>query len=558
MQKKLLLPLIYALVVSASILLLGVDIWFRNESGTHVLWFQNHPGFWDALKYPGMIHHYRPVAFLMLSVIYHLFGPAALPFILANFIGFLLTLTFFYIFVRSQTGETVAYFSVMALFPLFYHILYYPYNALHGIFYSWDVGWFFLTIFLFLRGVESTHKRNTFLFWTTFFALIAIGTHAFCGLTLAAVIIVYLIFNFPAVVQNRTASVIGMGISILCLGLIPVLEPGGGKLLQSDTTLFRYVSDRSELLARILMVSRIAPILFGGMIQTIAGSFARKHSASPLWAIVPAVLVLGLLKLLPQPTTQMALLLCLAALLIFIIARIPTLRIFALIALMGIVHYYLIKSESSNYLRFLIFGITPIIVIGMLKLGEGLLAWIKIPSPSIRLLPRFAAALTALILIAIGLGLMNVPIARSPVQNIRYLSHLSQTFRDALFLGSKQIPNASQVYFFRGSANDEASKFSRIQVKDKSALYKKEHLYNLRPAKYYEYDNYFAIAGRADLQFHCVEDGINLAPNESAYLFAFNSDEIKQVKSQYPTAELIFQSQRGKAKAAIFKLNPIK
>ena len=61
------LPLLCALLVTWAILVLGVDIWFRNEAGTHLRWFQEHPGFWEVLKFPGFINHYRPVSFLMLS-----------------------------------------------------------------------------------------------------------------------------------------------------------------------------------------------------------------------------------------------------------------------------------------------------------------------------------------------------------------------------------------------------------------------------------------------------------------------------------------------------------
>lgn len=555
MQSHKNLPLLCALIVNAAVLSLGVDIWFRNEAGTHLLWFQNHPEFWDALKYPGMIQHYRPVSFFMLSVIYHLFGTTALPYVLANFVGFLFTLVVYYIFVRHLTSNTVAYFSAIALFPLFFQVLYYPFNALHGIFYSWDVGWFCLSMYLFLKAFEVTDNRNRYLILAAITSVIALGTHAFSGLTLAAVIITYLVFNFPAAVRNRTALIVGLGISIGCLGLIPVLEPGGGKLLQPGATLLGYVSERSGLLAQILMTPRVALVLFGGTVQAVAHHLSRGRSTTPLWAVVSAGIAVLVLKVLPQDFGQTALLVCLVALLSFIVIRIPSYRIFAVMALMGIVHYFLVRSESSNYLRFLVFGSTPIAVIGMVSAFEGLFAWIKVPSPHNRLLPRFGAYVTALVLIAIGLGSMNVSVARSPVRKIRYLSEISRTFREVLFLGTQEIPRSSQVYFFRGGASEDASKYSRTQAHDKSALYTREHLSSLRPAKYYEYPSYFEIAGRDDLHFHHVEDGVSAAPEEPAYIIALNFDEVRQAKTLYPAAESIFRSHIGEAEAAIFKVS---
>jgi len=555
MQSHKNLPLWCALIVNAAVLLLGVDIWFRNEAGIHLLWFQNHPGFWEPLRYAGMIQHYRPVAFLVLSVIYHLFGTAALPFVLANFVGFLFTIFVYYVLVRHLSGDTVAYLSAVALFPLFYQMLYYPFNALHGIFYSWDVGWFCLSIFLFFKGVERTDNRYGFLILAGIAAMVALGTHAFSGLTIAVTIITYLIFNFPTVSRNRAVLAMGLGISIICLGLIPVLEPGGGKLLQPGGTLSGYVFERSELLGQILMTPRIALVLFGGLVQAFVHYFARGRPTAPLWAVVSAGIAVLVLKLLPLDFGRIALVVCLVALLFFIVIRIPCCRIFAVLALTGIAHYFLVKSESSNYLRFLVFGVTPIIVIGAISAIQGLVAWLKVPSPGSRLLPRFAAGVTALALIAVGLGWMDVPVLRSPVQKIRYLSEISRTFRDVLFLGTQDLPQSARLYFFRGSAGDQASMYSRTQAQDKSILYTQQHLSSLRPAKYHEYPSYLGIAGRGDLQVSSVEDSPTMASEDFGYIAALNSDEMKQTTTLYPTAQRIFQSHRGEARAAIFKLD---
>ena len=113
-----LLPLFCGLIVCTATLMLGVDIWFRNEAGAHLMWLRNHPGFWQVLKYPSMIAHYRPVAFLMISAIYHLFGPVALPFIIANFIGFLLTLVWFYMLVRHEVWRHRGIFQRNDTFPV--------------------------------------------------------------------------------------------------------------------------------------------------------------------------------------------------------------------------------------------------------------------------------------------------------------------------------------------------------------------------------------------------------------------------------------------------------
>jgi hypothetical protein len=549
------LPLLCALISSAAILALGVDIWFRNEAGNHLLWFQNHPGFWDAVKYPGIINHYRPVAFLMLSVIYRLFGPAALPFVLANFIGFLFTLFSFYLLIRYRLGDTVAYFSLIALFPLFYHVLYYPFNALHGIFYSWDVGWFCLAFYFFQRSLERGERRVTQLILTVLFALIAMGTHGFSGLTLAIVIGAYVIFRYKNFAQNRWLLVVAIAIPIFSLALIPILEPMGGQVLKTGAPLFPRMYLRYGLIARIIMFPRLGPVIIGGITQTIAYYYFRRRGSLPLWGLSAAVIVFVLQHAFPLATVQVALLTLMAAFLLLIVAKIGDLRVFALMGLLGFLHYFIIRGESSNYLRYLVFGITPIIIFGILKIGAGILATLRRPLPTARSLPVWSAALTALTLVVIGLGLMDISGFSGPVRKIRYLCHLSQNFHDVVFQGTKLLPEDSHILLYLGDvpANNRAAA-NRVQARDIATMYTRAHLYNLRPAKVNEYRAYFYLAGRRDFRSNIIEHNPELSPGETVYIMAFNIYEVLRTRTKFPTSELLYYVRRGQAEAAIFQL----
>jgi hypothetical protein len=539
-----LLPLFCGLIVCTATLMLGVDMWFRNEAGTHLMWLRNHPGFWQVLKYPSMIAHYRPVAFLMISVIYHLFGPVALPFIIANFIGFLLTLVWFYMLVRHESGDTVAYFSVMILFPLFNHVLYHPFNALHGIFYSWDVGWFCLALYLFIRGIESPEHRARLLVWSAVISLIALGTHAFAGLTLAVIFAFYLVFHTRFLKPSPWISAMGIVLPILLIAIIPLLEPQGQRLLESGQPLAVWITNRFNLIARILIVPRIAPLLIGGVVQTAAHFLSKNRPASPLWAIASGAATFGLISLIPLIIAQLILLFLLIALLIVMVWRISGYRIFALMGLLGIVHYFLVRGESSNYLRFLIFGITPIMVFGLVKTSESLLLRFKLPLPSHKSQSKGIVALTVLALIGIGLGLLDVHGFRSPVRKIRYLVDLSQTFHFALFEGTKLLPQDARAYYYMG----------RSRAEEIATLYTRAHLLNLQPAKCTEYYHYFALADRQDLKFKYVERGIAFSPRDPAYIFAFNVYEILWTQTKFPTARMIYRIQKGNAEAAIYEL----
>jgi hypothetical protein len=555
MQIRRNLPLLCALIASAAILALGGDIWFRNEAGTHLLWFRNHPGFWDVLKYPWMIQHFRPVAFLMLSIIYHLFGPAALPFILANFLGFLFTLFCFHLLIRYRLGDTVAYFSLMALFPLFYHVLYYPFNALHGIFYSWDVGWFCLAFYYFQRSLEGGEKRITHLILTVLFALIALGTHGFSGLTLAIVIGAYIVFRYKNFAQNRWLLAVAIAIPIFCLALIPILEPMGGQVLKTGAPLFPRVLQRYGLIARIIMFPRLAPIIIGGLTQTIV-YYSRKRKASLFWGLSAAVIAFAIQQVIPSGTAQIALLTLVVVFLLFIVAKIGDFRVFALMGLLGFLHYFLIRGESSNYLRFLVFGITPIIVFGVLKIGEGILSALRRPLPTAKSLPTWSVVLTGLTLLGIGLGIMDVPGFRGPMRKIRYLCHLSQNFHDVVFLGTELLPEQSRIFIYLGDVPaDGRSSSNRVQAHDIATMYTRAHLYNLRPAKVNEYRSYFYLAGRTDLRSKIIEHGMELSPGETVYIMAFNIYEVLRTRTKFPTAELLYYVRRGRAEAAIFQLN---
>ncbi|KPL07725.1 hypothetical protein AMJ86_03205 [bacterium SM23_57] len=553
-RPKNLLPLACALVVCVAILVLGIDIWFRNEAGTHLLWFKNHPGFWDVLKYPGMIQHYRPVSFLMLSVIYHLFGPVALPFVLANYIGFLLTLVFFYVLVHHEIGDTVAYFSVMALFPLFYHVLYYPFNALHGIFYSWDVGWFCLALYLFMRSMENKEQRFRYLTLSALVSLIALGTHGFAGLTLAVIMAVYVVTRVAHLTKNPWIMIVGICVPVICLALIPLLEPMSGQLLKSGAPLFPYMSTRISLMAKILMRPHIVPLIFGGIVQTIVYHLAKKRPASPLWGIAAAIIAFGLLHLMHRNIAQVILVAGMPLSFLVMVLRIPNCRIFALMGLMGMVHYFMVRGESSNYLRYLIFGLSPIIVFGLLKIGEALLLRLKLPLPNKQSLQGWAVVLTILTLAGIGLGVMDVPGVKVPVNKIRFLCHLSQTFQSILLEGMEKIPQDAEVYVFLGSVpEDDASATARTQAREIATMYTRAHLYKLQPAKSYEYISYLSLIDRGDLSFRGIDRGHKLEPGEIIYMVAFNIYELMRIRTKFPAAQIVYMAKRGRAEAAIFQ-----
>lgn len=551
------LPLICALLVTWAILVLGVDIWFRNEAGTHLRWFQEHPGFWEALKFPGLINHYRPVSFLMLSAINQLFGQAALPYVLANFVGFLFTLVCYYLLVRQNTDDTVAYFSLMALFPLFNHILYYPFNALHGIFYSWDVGWFCLAFYLYIQGIRNPEHRIRNLVLSVLFSLIALGTHAFAGLTLAVMIFALLVAHFRVYAKNISLIIVGIAIPVLLVMLIPLLEPGGERIFSPETTLLQYITGRIELMARIIMFPRIALILFVGMVQVVVHRLVKHQFSSPLWAIAAGIFVIIFMNAIPNGISQTVLLILTVLLLLYVLFFVPYYRIFALMALLGLAHYMLVRSESSNYLRYFIFGITPIIMFGIFTVGKNLLIWTRIPRPKESHLSVWTIVITIIACVGIVLGTLDMPKVREPVRRIRYLCHLSQTFHDALFQGTTSIPQNSCVHFYSGHEPQEAAKtpdYVSTQAGEKSALYTQSHLNRLLPAKPYEYVSYFAITDRSDLKLGYIEDGISPHPGQSLYLFAFNKVELKRIRIEIPTARLIFHSKRGRAEAAIFEL----
>jgi hypothetical protein len=548
------LPLLCGLIVCAAVLMLGVDIWFRTETGMLLLWFKKNTGFWDALKYLAFLPHYRPVAFLKISSIYQLFGPVSLPFVLSNFVGFLVTLTCFYILVRHEVSKSVAYLSLMAIFPLFYHALYYPYIALNADPYCWDVAWCCLAIYLFVRSVEVSDHRTKYLIWATVISLVALGTHVFSALTVALVIIVYLLFNLRLA---RTPNiVIGIAIAVVCLALLPVLEPLGWRYVQSDYSIFYRFADRYSLLARILILSYLAPFLIGGLVQTIAHYFAKGRISSPLWAIITMAAVLILWNIMSAHALQMILLGLMCIILLFLIFRMPNLRIFALISLAGILNFFLVRGESSQYLRFLVFGTTPIIVFGFIKAGEGLLNWLKLPIPSHPHLPRVSVVLTALVLIGIALGMLNVPGFAGPVKKIRYFSNVTRVFRDVVLEGNDLIPPGSKIYYYRGNPRVDNSRIKRqhTQAPDIKSLYKKAHLDNLRPAFPHQYVDYFVLVDRGDLQFEHVEAGIVPDSTGMAYILASCAKEVKRTRNQFPQAEEIYQSQRGRAEAAIFRL----
>ena len=537
--------LLCGLVVCTAILLLGVDIWFRNEAGAHLMWFRNHPGFWQVLNYPGMIAHYRPVAFLMLSVVYHLFGPNALPFVITNFIGFLLTMVWFYLLIRHESGDTVAYISVVALLPFFNHVLYHPFNALHGIFYSWDVGWFCLALYLFIRGMEAPHHRVKYLAWAAVVSLIALGTHAFSGLTLAVVILIYLCYHTQFLKKSPWITALGIVIPLTLVAIIPLLEPFGGEMLKTGPPFITRIIDRSVLVARIMFVSYTAPFLVGGTVYLVKHFISKKRPVSPLWAIASGVVAYGLIMLIPATMAQIFLLFLVIILLAIIVLKIPEYRIFALMGLLGIVHYFLVRGESSNYLRFLVFGITPIMVFGLIKAGEGLLLSVKLPIPTNKSQSKWVVALTVLALVGIGLGLLDVPGFRSPVRKIRYLVYLSQTFHHTIFDGTKQIPPNATGYYYAGRSREE----------EIATMYTRAHLFNLQPAKSYEYQHYFALVNRQDIKFKYIESGVTLSPGETIYIFAFNIFEILWTQTKFPTAQMIYHIQKGRAEAAIYSLS---
>jgi hypothetical protein len=539
------LSLLCGLVVCTAILMLGIDIWFRNEAGAHLIWFRNHPGFWQVLDYPGMISHYRPVAFLMLSVVYHLFGPNALPFVITNFIGFLLTMVWFYLLIRHESGDTVAYISIVALLPFFNHVLYHPFNALHGIFYSWDVGWFCLALYLFIKGMEAPNHRVKYLVWAAVVSLIALGTHAFSGLTLAIVFVIYLSYHTKLLKKSPWIAVLGIVIPIALVAMIPFLEPYGEKLLKAGPPLLPRITDRFSLIARIVIISYTAPPLVGGTVQTVIHCLSKKRPVSPLWAIASGVVAYGLIVLIAAPIIRIILLFFLIILLVIIILKIREYRIFALMGLLGIAHYFLVRGESSNYLRFLVFGITPIMVFGLVKAGESLLLRLKLPVPAHKSQSKWILVLTVLALFSIGLGLFDVPGFRSPVQKIRYLVHLSQTFHDVLYDGTKLIPQNARGYFFSGRSREE----------EIATMYTRAHLFNLQPAKSFEYHHYFDLVGRQDIKFKNVESGVSLSPGETIYIFAFNIFEILWTQTKFPTAKAIYHIQKGRAEAAIYSLS---
>ena len=168
----------------------------------------------------------------------------------------------------------------------------------------------------------------------------------------------------------------------------------------------------------------------------------------------------------------------------------------------------------------------------------------KLPLPSAKSQSKWIIGLTVLVLISIGLGLLDVPGFRSPVQKIRYLVHLSQTFHNTLFEGIKLIPPNARTYYYQG----------RTRAEEISTLYTRAHLLNLQPAKCSDYHHYFDLVNRLDLKPHYAERGIAFSPGDPAFIFAFNVYEILWTQTKFPAARMIYHVQKGNAEAAIYEL----
>jgi hypothetical protein len=266
---------------------------------------------------------------------------------------------------------------------------------------------------------------------------------------------------------------------------------------------------------------------------------------------------MGIMAFTPTSIADIVLLEALVVLLLFILFFVPYYRIFALTALLGLVHYMLVRGESSNYLRFFIFGITPIAVFGLLTAGKNLLTAFKIPHPRRSQLAVWAVVITVLSIGGIIMGMIDVPVFREPVRKIRYLCHLSQTFQGMMNEGVALIPKNSQVCFFMGLPREEELELESrtlTQAQEIATLYTRAHLYKLRPAKSYEYVSYFAVAGRTDFHLGFIEKGITSCPGQPVYLLAFNVYEVLRVETKFPNAIMIYHVQRGRAEAAIFEL----
>jgi len=195
--RKVNLFLIMAVLLSAYIPIIGMQLYFRHDDSQTLLWahefsgnivYAFHPKPWlsEYNQYPGVGGYYRPFESIFIMFLLKVFGPNAVYFQFINGLLVIGTIVFMYKIAELFSNKTAAFLSVLIFHLCFYSILYGNFHIVVPFGYFFELGCFYFAA----RGLVKNDHKSLLI---SMLFLIPATNRQTTAVILPAIIIVYLI-----------------------------------------------------------------------------------------------------------------------------------------------------------------------------------------------------------------------------------------------------------------------------------------------------------------------------------------------------------------------------
>lgn len=556
--------LIFVILLSSYIPIIGVQLYFRHDDSQTLLWAHEftgsilnafNPELWlgEYYKYPGVGGYYRPFESVFVMFLLNLFGPKAFYFQFVNGVLVIGTIVFMYKIAALFSNKVAAFATVVVFHLCFNSILYGNYHIVVPFGYFFELGCFYFAA----RGLVKNDYR--FLLLSLIFLIPATNRQT-TAVILPVLVTVYLISYWRDVLPGSKAKYALPAISLLPNLMLPFSSnSSSGTILgatQSLDEMLNFLNERllfyggllTNGITGIIIILILTAFTAVKLLHSIG--FWKNMSSRPDKLILSGVLVICVT--LAIITAQFAYigLTYMFSILAYMLITNKRLRFAGAWFFVSLGCFLAIVYYHGAYFLEAAYGLSIVLGIILFETGQKILEYLGIKR-WIDTNSRNLAVVGLVFFVGFSIPILktkNVPWLSNKVEAVRILIDTNQNFEEMLNYLAEEIPRNSEVYTLTNadlgisdktwrfwSLKDRAEKVKVMNIDDTEAMLK--------------------VLGRYDMKLKSASE-LQYSNGEAArkYFIACSNFEKEKAVGRY-SLELLKRFKRGKTEAAVYLLN---
>jgi hypothetical protein len=547
--------LIFIIVLSSFIPLIGVILYFRHDDAGNLLRCAELGANYRDIFIIGKItgkstDFFRPFSFLYVKVMYDLFSANPFWFMLASGLMMIGTVVLIYKITEELSNKTAGLFAVMAFYVSFHHILYQSFRI--GVpFMHFAV----MTLYYFsLLGIK---RNNMWFLIFSFFLIFPAASRQSSLIIFPAIVLTYVVTNWKTCLPDIRVKIATIVVPIILAVIIIPLSKSAtgttGMLWQSGFFLvldffmerFRFYGNILTKNITAITIVFLTSFFIGHSITKSTDFSLRNHKAHLILLTLLSLIVAAIFT----HYKSIAIIFILVTLgLSFLFDKrlgVPLIWFFTAFFI-----FTLIKFYHGGYLLEAGYGLS-------IALGMFLYYFFDEINKAYRLKDFVrtnfkVVGLSCIILLVLSGSVFykmgRIPVISEKFQAVQVLIHTNQNFKDLINYLCDELPPNATAYEF----SNEDFGLTREKWRFWSLRRRAE---DLKVMDVKDMQDMVEVLGRGDIRIQGMGKILdNIADYKGEYFFTCNRFERKLAEEKL-SIELLKEIRRGETEAAVYRLN---